>query len=250
MKTNEKTDIIHVLNKRVQLRQIPEGFRTSMDSVMLAAACPVKSGQSVLDLGCGVGSVGLCILERVPDVNLTGIDIQQDHVEESWKNAALNGMESQAEFECADIRTLEMESFDHVVCNPPYFEAGAHIPSPSDSRAKAIGHLEQDLDLRDWVDCAFRHIKGQGSLTVIHTAGALDDILHSLYGSTGGKRFGAIEVFPLWPREGAAAKRVIVRAWKHKKTPATILPGLTLHTPEGQYTQAADTVLRDAQVLF
>lgn len=242
--------IIHVLNQRLALRQIEGGFRTSMDSVMLASACPAREGQSILDLGCGVGSVGLCILERVANTSLIGIDIQADHVEAAWKNAALNAMDGRADFECADILTLEMESFDHVVFNPPYLEAGAHIQSPSKAKAKAMGHTHDDICIGDWIDCAFRHIKGQGSLTLIHNAGQTDDIIYALYGAQGGRRFGAVEIFPLWPHQGQAAKRVIIRAWKHKKSPVTLHAGIIMHNEDGHYTAAADKILRDVERLF
>ena len=237
-------DTIHVLDKRVQLLQIPDGFRTSMDSVMLAAACPAKKGQSVLDLGCGVGSVGLCVLERVEGTSVFGADIQDDHVDFAKKNAALNGVSDRAEFFTADIRTLEMELCDHVVCNPPYLEDGAHLKSPSIAKARAMGHIEKDIGIGDWVTCAFRHIKGQGSLTMIHDAGQVDDILFALYGASGGKRFGAVEVIPLWPHAREPAKRVIVRAWKHKKSPAQIHPGIVMHQTDGAYTPEADDILR------
>lgn len=241
---------IHVLNKRVELRQIEGGFRTSTDSVMLAAACPIKPGQRVLDLGCGVGSVGLCIMERVPNITLTGIDIQADHIEIAKKNAALNGFSHSADFEIADVRTLEMESFDHVVCNPPYLETGAHIPSPSAAKAKAMGHQEDNISLSVWISCAFRHIKGKGCLTLIHDAGQTDDILYALYGRSGGRRFGAVEIIPVRSRAGENAKRVIIRAWKHKKSPSIIHPGIFMHESDGSYTAAADAILRDMNGLF
>lgn len=245
-----KKDVIQVLDGRVTLRQIDGGFRTSMDSVMLAASCPAKSGQHILDLGCGVGSVGLCVLERIADSRLMGVDIQADHVETAWKNAALNGMDERADFECADILTLAMESFDHVVCNPPYFEAGAHLHSPSPARARAIGYIDRAVGIEDWITCAFNHIKGQGSLSLIHEAGQIDNIIHALYGAQGGRRFGAVEIFPLYPHAGEAAKRVIIRAWKHKKSPAIIHSGIIMHESDGRYTAAADCVLRGGARLF
>lgn len=237
--------LIHVLDQRVQLYQPAEGFRTSLDSVMLAAACPVRDGQSVLDLGCGVGSAGLCVMVRVTNISLSGADIQGDHIALAEKNAAANGVQARCRFLCADVRDLDLDAHDHVICNPPYLDSGAHTPSPRDAKALAMGHQDAELSLQDWVDCAFRHIKGRGSLTMIHEAGRVDEIILAL-----GKRFGATEIIPLWPRAGVPAKRVIVRSWKHRKSPATIHPGLVLHETDSAYTPAAESVLRNARALF
>jgi tRNA1(Val) A37 N6-methylase TrmN6 len=252
--SEDNCDLIYVLNKCVQLYQVSGGFRTSMDSIMLAAACPVISSQSVLDLGCGVGSAGLCVLHRVKDIKLHGIDIQADHIELAKKNAALNNsMADNSSFHCADIRDLiksNIGTFDHVICNPPYKEAGTHKHSPSPAKAQAMGHVSEDISLRSWIDCAWHHIKGQGSLTIIHEAEHCDSIIHGLYSARGGRRFGHIEIIPLYPKTGIAAKRVIIRAWKHKKSGSSLLPGITLHNMDGSYTAEADNILRGGQALF
>jgi len=251
--SDENNNLIHVLDKHVQLHQAPGGFRTSMDSIMLAAACPVKAGQNVLDLGCGVGSAGLCVLYRTQSTELLGVDIQADHIELAQKNASLNGMAERSSFLCADIRDLkrnDIDTFDHVICNPPYKEAGTHKHSPSPAKAQAMGHADEDISLRSWIDCAWRHIKGQGSLTIVHEAEQCDSIMHGLYSARGGRRFGRVEIIPLYPRIGSAAKRVIIRAWKHKKGGSRILYGIALHNTDGSYTSEADTILRGGQALF
>lgn len=240
------SDLIHVLDRRVQLYQPEGGFRTSLDSVMLAAACPAQAGQSVLDLGCGVGSAGLCVLARIGgDVRLTGIEIQQSHVTLAQKNAAQNSAQESTRFICADMRDADVDAHDHVICNPPYLKSGAHTPSPCSEKALAMGHQDDTLDLEDWVACAFDHIKGQGSFTMIHAAGQIDRIIQAL-----GRRFGRIEIIPLWPRAGVPAKRVIIRSWKHRKSESILYPGLILHQDNGDYTSEADAILRNAQALF
>ncbi len=243
-------NLIHVLNKSLALYQAPNGFRTSMDSIMLGAACPAKAGQSVLDLGCGVGSAGLCVLKRIDSATLLGIDIQQDHIEIAKKNAQINNMEYRAKFLTYDIRQeLDIGSFDHVICNPPYKEAGAHRLSPSPAKARAMGHLDDDMDLQNWITTAWLHIKGQGSLTIIHEAGKTDSILHSLYSKNGGQRFGGVEIIPLYPKQNVPAKRVIIRAYKHKKSPATLHHGIIMHDSEGNHTKEAENILRHAASL-
>lgn len=231
-----KTNEITVLNGRVRLLQPEDGFRTSIDAVLLAAACPAKVKDSVIDLGCGVGAIGMCLVARVPDISLTGIDIQEDHIDLAKQNAAFNNIT--ANFLYADVRSFETnDRFNHVICNPPFLEDGTHSRSPSAPRAKALGHEETSLD--DWITVAFNLIKGQGSFTLIHRADHIDKIISLLT-----PRFGAIEIIPLWPKEGVAAKRIIIRARKHSKSPAKIHAGIILHDKNGNYTDAAETILR------
>ena len=232
-------DIIEVLGGDVRLRQSEGGFRTSIDAVLLAAACPAKPLEHILDLGCGLGSASFCLLNRVQASTLKGIDILPEAIALAEENAELNRMSDRAKFECIDIRDFEALEFHHVICNPPYLDAGEHVRSPDEARATAMGFLDEDIDLADWVNCAHRCIKGQGSLTLIHRADQIDDIIITL-----GKRFGAIEIIPLWPRHNREAKRVIVRAYKHRKSPAHIHPGLVLHKSEGGYTNEAEDILR------
>jgi tRNA1(Val) A37 N6-methylase TrmN6 len=238
---------VYVLNKRLHLSQAEGGFRSSIDAVLLAAACPIQAGQSLLDIGCGVGTAGLCVLKRVPGTHLTGIDVQEDHIEIAAQNAKQNEM--QAHFKCADVRDYVRHEnnrnaqFDHMICNPPYNEANSHLRSPSDAKALAMGHGETTLE--DWIECVNRNLKSGGSFTMIHKADMIDKIILAFDG-----RFGDVEIFPLWPRAGVAAKRVIVRALKGRKTPATIHAGLVLHQENGDYTQDAEDILRGMKPLM
>jgi tRNA1(Val) A37 N6-methylase TrmN6 len=230
---------IYVLDKRVRLLQPAEGFRTSLDSVMLAAACPAGDGDHILDLGCGVGGAGFCVLQRVPDTKLTGVEIQADHVELANANIPLNHMQGRAHFVCMDMRNYSSDPFDHVICNPPYLDAGTHTRSPFLQKATAHGHSDEDISVKDWIDCGFDHLKSGGSFTIIHRADQTDKIIQGF-----GKRFGAVEIISLWPRQGDAAKRVIIRALKDRRTPALVHPGITLHKKDGGYTDEAEKILR------
>lgn len=240
-----QSSAITVLDKRVILHQPINGLKTSVDAVLVAAACPAsKAGQRILDMGCGVGTIGICIHARIPGIHLTGIDIQAPHLDIAQKNSVTNNVQN-ADFIHTDIRRYEnAEPFDHVVCNPPYLEAGTYLDSPKDERAKAIGHENSDVSLKDWVECGFRQLKHNGSFTIIHRADQSDKIIQFL-----GKRFGAIEIIPLWPKQNEDAKRVIIRAIKNRKTPARLSSGLVLHQDNGDYTLEAQKILRDMAAL-
>jgi tRNA1(Val) A37 N6-methylase TrmN6 len=237
---------IYVLDKRVELLQPGDGFRTSMDAVMLAAACPAKGGDCVLDMGCGVGTAAFCLLERVKESTVTCVDIQQEVIDIASENAKINGREAQCSFICSDIRDFNVESpdqrFNHIICNPPYMEAGAHLSSPLNGLAIARGH--KDMELVDWVKSALRLLKSGGSLTMIHRADVTDRIILAM-----GKSFGSVEIIPLWPKKDRPAKRVIIRAVKDRKSPASIHSGIIMHKENGDYTDAAESILRDGKYL-
>lgn len=244
-----KAEEIFVLGKAVRLLQPVGGFRTSGDAVLLAAACPAQAGDRVLDLGCGVGSVSLCIAHRIPDLLVCGIDIQGDYIDLARQNAAINNNTSRFDFINSDIRGYKItkpdQRFDHVLCNPPFLEAGTYQQSPDQSRATALGHTHHEITLKDWIDCAFYNLQPGGTLAMIHRADMVDRIIQEM-----GRRYGQIEIFPLWPHHGEAAKRVIVRARKDRRSPAVIHAGLVLHGEDGSYTEAAEAVLRQGRALF
>ncbi len=238
------TQEIYVLNKRLKLLHTAEGFKTSIDSVLLASPCKAKAGEHILDMGCGVGGAGLCVLTRVQNVKLTGVEIQADHVDLAKKNAKANGFADQCDFIHHDITQYKSDiSFDHVICNPPYLEAGKHLKSPSIEKAKAMGH--EEAVLKEWIDIAYRRLRPNGSLTMIHRADHMDKIIQDM-----GERFGALEIIPLWPKAGVNAKRVIVRAIKDRRSPMTLHAGLVLHQENGDYTLQANKIFRDLTPLL
>lgn len=57
---------------RLHLWQPKKGYRAATDPVLLAAACPARPGERVLDLGCGAGAAALCLATRVPGLELAG----------------------------------------------------------------------------------------------------------------------------------------------------------------------------------
>src|SRR5277367_2775294 len=69
-----ETSLDHVLGGRVALAQPAAGYRAAIDPVLLAAAVDALPGERVADLGCGVGTAALCLMARVPELRVVGID--------------------------------------------------------------------------------------------------------------------------------------------------------------------------------
>ena len=77
---------------KLHLWQPKQGYRAATDAVLLAAACPAKAGESVLDLGCGVGAASLCLASRVTGLMQSGLELQEDYAALARQNAAENGV--------------------------------------------------------------------------------------------------------------------------------------------------------------
>jgi len=236
-----------LLGGRVRLIQPRQGYRAAVDPVLLAAAVPARPGEAVLELGAGTGAAFLCLMARVADLAVTAVEIDAEAAGRARRNAALNAVADRVQVVAADafagLPMLRGRHFAQVMMNPPYLEAGAADASPDPAKARAT--VEGRGGAGAWINLAARLAAPGGRLTLIHRADRLVALLAGLADS----RFGAIEILPLWPRPGEAARRVVLRAVAGSRAPTTLSPGLMLHGPEGGFTGAAEAILRDGAVL-
>ncbi len=237
------------LDGRLTIVQPASGPRAAIDALFLAAAVPVETGreQSVLEAGAGSGVVSLAICARVEDARITGVEIQPELAALARENAALNGFADRCRIIEADVTGgadeleragLVRESYDHVAANPPYYTPGRHREAADPLTAKA--YSAEQGDLRKWVGFLATMAAPRASVTMIHRAECLGQVLALMEG-----RFGALAVYPLYPRDGAPAKRILVQGVKGSRAPLQLLPGMVLHETNGDYTGAANAVLRE-----
>jgi tRNA1(Val) A37 N6-methylase TrmN6 len=232
-----------LLGGRVRLAQPSAGYRAAIDPVLLAASVPARSGETVLELGCGVGAALFCLAARVAELDLTGVEADAETAALARQNASANGVESRVRIVQADIDAAPAGPFARALLNPPYLEAGAHDPSPDPRKANAHGHRHGD-DLARWIHAARTRLAHRGTLNLIHRADRLAAILAALE-----PQFGDVRVLPLWPKQGVAAKRVLIQAAVGSRAPTSLLPGLVLHEADGAYSDAARAVLWDGVAL-
>lgn len=235
----------HLLGGAVTLSQPRRGYRVAIDAPLLAAATLAQAGERVADLGTGVGAVALCLAHRVAGIEVVGLERQPALASLATANCMTNGLADRVSIVTGDLRQLPASlcpaSFHHVMANPPYLRAGAHTPAEDRSRAIANG---EEAPLAAWVRCALSLLRPRGTLTMIHRADRIDEILALLH-----PRFGEIVVFPLWPHAGQSANRVLVRGRRDRHAPARLAPGLVLHEAQGGYTATAEAILRGGEAL-
>ncbi len=238
------------LGGRLRLKQLKRGHRFGHDSILLAAAVPAKPGDRVVELGAGIGAAGLALAWRVPDIDLTLVEIEPALVALAEENIAANGFAGKVRAVKLDVAAparrlaaagIAAGSADHVLMNPP-FNDPAHQASPDRLRRRA--HAADDGTLAVWIGAAERMLRAGGRLTLIGRADGLQGILSLLNENCGG-----ISVLPIHPSGDKPAIRAICSAIKNRHGPLRLLPGLVLNEGDGTPSAAAEALLREGAPL-
>lgn len=233
---------------RLRLLQPLKGYRAATDPVLLAAACPAKPGDNVLDIGCGAGAAVLCLGHRVPGLGLAGLELQPAYAELARRNAERNQIAVEVEEgDIARMPSALRRDFDHVIANPPYYHSGGS-PSPIAGRSRA---MQVETPLADWVAAAARRLRPGGWMTLICGSDGLPQVLAAL-----APKLGSAAVLPLAAREGRPALRVIVQARKGGRARFRLLAPFIIHQGPAHdgdresYTPQANAVLREGADLL
>ena len=229
-----------LLGGRVRLVQLLGGLRAAIDPVFLAASIPAVAGERVLEVGCGTGAATLCLAARVIGVRIVGFDLQDDLVALARRSATLNGHVDSITFLCGDLLSppseLSSASFDHVMANPPFARAGSGRVSPD--RSKALASVEGAADLAAWVAFCVGRVRPGGSVTFVHRADRVAEVV-SLFAQSGLDT----TVLPV------SDKRVLVQGIRSPGGTVRYLPAFDLHEAIGQFTPAAEAILREGHAL-
>ena len=232
------------LNGQLKITQPSDGYRAATDPVFLAASISAENGQSILDIGSGVGVASLCLGARIQGLSLHGIELQKEYT----FMAEANAIENNINFKVlnADLNnlpsTFRQKSFDHVMTNPPFF-----IPSTLSKPLrleKSTANIET-IPLADWISISLKRLKSGGSFSIIHLTERLPEILSSLSISC-----GSISVLPIVARKSRPAKRIIVQCIKGSKGPLKLLDPFIVHDGDmhngdkSDYSKKANNILR------
>lgn len=211
--------------------QSREGYRFSIDAVLLAHFTAPRRQDQVLDLGAGCGVVSLILAYRHPAIALTCLEIQDSLAELISHNIARNDLADRMRLVLGDLRCIEkllpVGVFDLVVCNPPYYGLGRGHQNPQDEQAVARHELKASLP--DIVQAAAFALRTKGRLVMVYPAARGAALLASLrQRGLEPKRLQAVYPFP-----GADASLLLVEALKGGGEELTVLPPFYVYTHRG-----------------
>lgn len=246
-----ETTIDAFLGGRVEAVQPKQGHhRSGLDAILLAAALAPDTIGAVVDLGAGAGVAGMALAARAAKAEITLVEREPELLVcavMALARAANAGFSSRIAIVAADLLVAETRRqaglsagrFDHAILNPPFRDAASVRASPKEVRARA--HVLEQGGIDSWLRAASDLVRNGGTVTIIFPADGLAALLDACSG-----RLGSLTLLPLHPRPGGEALRVILRGVRGSRAPLRILPGLVLHSADGNsFTPELTAILRD-----
>lgn len=219
---------ITLLGEGYRLIQKKDGFRFSVDAVILSDFFkPSKQGK-ILDIGTGNGIIPVLLSAKNKGKDITGIEIQEENCQLAVRNVELNSLTGQIEIVCKDVKEYSKgNTFDYIISNPPYMEVDGK--KQNTQSCKSVARHEIMLNLEELVQSAKRLLKPVGSFTLVHRSYRFTDISRILEDCG----FSLKRVRFVHFSKEKNANLVLVEAFKGKKCKLEIEPPLFLE--EGGY---------------
>ena len=248
MKIETTTD--KFLGGRLIVRQPKNGYRAGIDPVLLAASIQAKSGESILEIGCGVGVASLCLAQRIDGLQIMGLEIVPQIAQLARDNARENRLvikvlTGDIAHMPSNLRNLQ---FDHVMANPPYFDRSRGSEATSILKESSKG---EHTPLSAWTQAAGRRVKPKGFVHFIFRTERLPELLQALPSN-----LGSVEVVPLVPRSQKPSGLMILSARKSGRASFKLLPEIVMHKDkkhskdQPDYTLHLISVLRNGHALI
>jgi len=242
MRTTESSETCDaILGGLVRVYQPREGYRFSLDSVLLARFALVRSRDRVLELGAGCGVISLAIARLHRPREIVALEIQPELVAMIGRNLQLNALDSvdaiEADLRIANDARLLHESFDVVVANPPYRATGAGRVSPQ--RGRRLARSEAFATLADFVAASARYTRRGGSAALVFAADRTAELVAMLRE----QRLEPKRIRFVHPYRDAPATTVLVEARKHGGVELAVEPPLILYHAPRVYSPEARELL-------
>jgi tRNA1Val (adenine37-N6)-methyltransferase len=246
-KTEERISQGSLFEGDLQCFQASEGYRFSVDAVLVAHFVEVREKERILDLGTGCGIIMLILLYRLTAKigEIVGIEVQQNLADLARKNLQANNFESCGQIVEGDIKKLKSlvkpESFDTVVCNPPFYGHGSGRRSANLEARLARHQILANLD--DFLLASSLALKNKGSVYFIYPAGQIGTVINLL----GNYRLAVkkLRFVYSYPQAQHDARLVLIECRKNGGSGVQVLAPLYIYQKKnGDFTEEMQSFYR------
>ena len=229
-----------ILNGALDIAQPKNGYRFSVDALILAHHVTPATDERILDIGTGCGVIPLILARQFPDVTVLGIEVQSELARLAESNAVSNHLSERIRIIENDIRMLspaEIGPVPIITCNPPHTAKTTGRINPNDQMAVAKHELR--MSLKTLIEAANRLLTNKGRLFTIYPASRIVEVLLEMRGEgLEPKQIRTIHFKPDTP-----AGRILIQASKGGQPGTEVVPPLVIHKPDGSYTPEARAIM-------
>ena len=219
-------------------------FNFSLDSVLLPNFVNIKKDcKKILDLGTGNAPIPMIFSCLYKDVKIYGVEIQKNIFELAKESVKLNHLEDRIELINDDMKNLDkyfdINSFDVVVSNPPYFKVNEES-NLNECIEKTIARHELKITLEEVIEVANKYLKNGGTFAMVHRTDRLIEIIDIMKKhNIEPKRIQLI-----YPKENEESNMVLIEGRKNGNTGLKFLPPLIVHEPNGEYKEVIKNLFK------
>jgi len=236
--------------RRFNLRIIQprNGYRFSLDPLLLCDFAVIGAGARIADLGTGSGVIPLVLARKVADVSIVGVEFQEEMAGMATRNAELNGVQERVEIVCDDVLALRkkfpVSAFDLILANPPFRKPGNGRVSPKAGRD--LARHESTAGLVDFLTAAKYLVKPTGSICFIYHPARLAEFL---------TQAAALKLAPLRLRmvhgnREMEARMFLIELVKGRRGDLEVLPPLFVYGNNGEYSGEMMRILGEPETLI
>lgn len=227
----------------IKLYQPKNGYRFSVDALLLYDFVNLRRVQKIADLGAGSGIVGILLARKYPDASVDLFEIQDGLVKLAENNIALNHVEDRVRAIKCDLRVLHsgqtaFQRYDLVVSNPPFRRLKSGRLSSEDE--KAIARHELTLPLHECIKAASSLLRHKGRLCLVYHPGRLPELL-SVMRERGieSKRIRFVHSTP-----SSEAKMLLLEGVQGGRAGLKVDNPLYIYRKEGRYTEEMERIYK------
>ena len=233
-----------LLNLELCIYQNDDWFKFSLDSVLLANFVSLNlRSKKIIDLATGNAPIPMLLTYRTR-AHIYGVEFQKCVYDLGVMSVNENHLGEKITLFNMDVRDLRnkfmCDSFDVVICNPPYFKVYDNSCFFNINSVKAKARHELTLCLNDVLMQAKYLLKNGGIFAMVHRTDRLIEILNCFKeNNIEPKRMQFI-----YPKVGKESDLFLIEGIKNGKSGLKLLPPLVIHEDNNEYTNVVSDILK------